>query len=422
MKKILVTAAALSALSTSVYASKARILALGDEVEDNFFVEDARRIFTNAAQIHNYNNQVWLEWGSEGAVSNTLDADTDPKAMGGFLMDCGNMICGVYMGNESNISSSLRMIGTDVSKTQGGSLATADNQIDLFIGGDNGIKWGVDFIYTSDEDKLESGKKREDSAMALKMGVLENNWEAYVNVSLNSESKVDNGYTNTTADLEFDGKFGLQLGGSIDLADNREAFISAKKFTWDQKSDSTTTEGGLMSYRLGYGKNFEVAGNGHAFIRGFYESIEVSMERSGVDKGELNRTRLPLVIGYEAKATDWLTLRGSVTHNLHGKVEGKNLSTYLSDTGTAVDTIHEVVANNYNALEGSVGSGTYLNGEKSLPNSTTVAAGATLNFGKLAVDGFVGSTAGSRTGDIGSNEGIFSTDNLMTRVGMTYSF
>ena len=93
---------------------------------------------------------------------------------------------------------------------------------------------------------------------------------------------------------------------------------------------------------------------------------------------------LPVTFGFEADATSWLTLRGSVGQNviLNNRKNGANKS---SDA-----------------------------------NTTTVNGGATLNFGKLAVDGLVGTT--SSAGVAGTKNGVLSTSNLLTRVGVTYNF
>jgi hypothetical protein len=422
MKKIIITAAALAAIAPSVYASKARILALGDAVEDNYFVEDSRRIFTNPAHIHNYKNQVFLEWGENGAAAGgALDSDDTPKAMGGFLMESGNLVYGAYLGNESNISSSLRIIASDIDNNTGQAvLPTADNQIDLFVGGDMGsLKWGADFIYTAADRDDANKVKSEDSAMALKTGVQAKNWEAFLNLSLNSESEVGAGYISAagatyTNAQKFDGKFGIQLGGVYKLNNGAEAFVAVKKFDWEHTVSTTKTDGGLMSYRLGYGKKMK-AGNGLAFARAYYENIAVELERNGLAKAELKNSLVPVVFGYEAQATSWLTLRGSVKHNLIGTAEGKQLSSYL---GTFGNHLQAAVARNYN---GTTTTG-YLNGKQTIANSTEVNAGASLNFGKLTVDGFVGTTAGSRTGNNNTKNGVFATDNLLTRVGMTYAF
>jgi hypothetical protein len=89
----------------------------------------------------------------------------------------------------------------------------------------------------------------------------------------------------------------------------------------------------------------------------------------------------------EADATSWLTLRGSVSQ--------------------------DVVLNTTKNTAGRKSTDT---------NSTNVNAGATLNFGNLKVDGVVGTTGSSRAATTASEQGVLATDNLMTRVGVTYKF
>ena len=90
----------------------------------------------------------------------------------------------------------------------------------------------------------------------------------------------------------------------------------------------------------------------------------------------------PLTLGFEADATSWLVLRGSVSQNvLINKTETKGVS-----KGTQA-------------------------------NQTSVNAGATLNFGKLKVDGSIGNAAGT-----GNQTGVLKTDDLLTRVGVHYWF
>jgi len=93
----------------------------------------------------------------------------------------------------------------------------------------------------------------------------------------------------------------------------------------------------------------------------------------------------------EADATSWLVVRGAVSQNL---ILGQSKTT-VTNTPDAKSTI---------------------------ANSTVVNAGATLNFGKLKVDGLVGTTGTTGTTGAGTNTGVLQTNNLLTRVGVTYAF
>jgi hypothetical protein len=105
---------------------------------------------------------------------------------------------------------------------------------------------------------------------------------------------------------------------------------------------------------------------------------------------KLKTQELPVTIGMEAEATSWLTLRGSVTQNV-----------ILNTEETAVLNVAK---------------------KKTQTNTTNVSAGATLNFGKLKVDGVIGTTGASRAAPTATEQGVLATDNLLTRVGVTYMF
>jgi len=54
MKKQLTVALGLAVLATPAFASKARLQALGEDVNGSFYVNDLRNVFLNAANVNNY--------------------------------------------------------------------------------------------------------------------------------------------------------------------------------------------------------------------------------------------------------------------------------------------------------------------------------------------------------------------------------
>ncbi len=426
MNKILTVAMALALTSTSAYATKARILALGEEVEDHFFHEDSRSIFTNAAYVNDYADMLTLEWGGTASASGgALDTDAAPKAMGGFLRKSGNFVYGAYLGNESNVSSFLRIISSDGNNVTFGDqnsntindgilLAPADNQIDLFLGSQaSGLDWGVNFVYTKGENTGNGTYTSEDKAMASRFGVKAKNWDAFANISLASESTTD--FVNAGLnDVKFDGKLGFQLGGSY-LMGNGKFHAAFKKFDWDQSLGTTTTEGGFTRYDVGYGVTHKVNTTDMVFARAYYSKLEVELSYTGA-AATLDRSYAPIIIGYEAQATSWLTLRGSITHDILNKVEEKNLAQFTV-AGSGVDSevrrLQQAAISSYGASgsDGEVSSG-----------DTTVQAGATLTFGNLDIDGFIGLGNVATSVDKDKNTGSLNLDTALTRVGMTYKF
>src|SRR5690606_33819149 len=119
MKKIIALAGLAVLATNTAEASKARLLALGENLETagSLYFSDNRNIFQNAAFIHEYKDGIYLEWGSQGNefapalntnLNNKLDSDTNPHAEGGFLKSHGKYTYGVYVGAESYITHEAR--------------------------------------------------------------------------------------------------------------------------------------------------------------------------------------------------------------------------------------------------------------------------------------------------------------------------
>lgn len=440
MKKIISTLAIAAVFAPAANATTARILALGNQeidVEGSYYIEDNRNIFLNVAHMHDFADQVIIEWGKNGkvnsgntAVNSTVVADYAPKAQGGILKKHGNFVYGVYLGNESNTSSMLRILGSSQAAVVAGNgattphlLDTTDNQLDLFFGWEAaGLKWGTGFVYSKDEDK--TSQNEEDKAMAARVGVKASNWDAHINLSLASNAKETVAFTGALAGLgsfehEFDGKFGIHAGGSYHMGNNT-LWGYVKHFSWEQKDNfdwatkgatvdgasagssarakTGTSEGEFTTIQIGWGAKHQV-GEGTLFTSVFLDKKDIELTLTS--KAEVSVTKIPLTVGYEAKATEWLTLRGSVTQNLYGKSDNKNL-------------------NKLNAAAENLAKNTFgAEGKSDIANSTDVRAGATLTFGNLAVDGLIGAT---NSATATTEAGTLRLDELMYRVGMTYKF
>lgn len=433
MKRILGLGLVCLMLTNTALASKARLLALGmDEVdnEGSYYIDDVRNIFLNVANVNNYADTLIFEWGSDGYVigdgttltnqtSQTIDNEDNPKAGGGFLKRSGDYVWGLYLGNESNTSSLIRIVSSaPVSLVNNKSLETSDNQIDFFVGREvSGIKWGVNAVYTKGEDKNEEAK---DHGYALRLGAMTDQWSAFINSSIagKAERTFDSntaGVTGGEADHkhEFDGSLGLHLGGTYKISDAGTVYGYYKAFSWDQidsvgpvtgagplagildgRGQEGTVEGSFNTIAIGYGHVAPMA-NGKLFSTIYFrkKSIEVKFN----DKAEATNTEIPLTIGYEAEATSWLTLRGSITQNIYGSMKNKNYG--------VLNAAAESLAEN------EFGDDT--DGKKvSMRDSTVVGAGASLTFGKLVIDGLISTR----------DAGELKFDDFMSRVGATYSF
>ena len=448
---------ALLVLSSSAFASQARLLALGMNEADNdgsYYIQDSRNIFLNPAYVNNYSNQMMVDWGSAGQLitasavtttqSSTVNNNTAaPKAQGGVFKKYGDFVYGAYLGNESNTSSLLRVAGTSALSAMNGytgalgsgnskMLQTADNQIDIFIGGENGFKWGVNALYASNKDESRTSKN---TAAATRLGVIGSNWDAHLNISLASKSEASEAIVvaplgaNSTVSQEFKGKLGLQAGGSYVLPGMGRVFGYYKHFGWEQTDSFSysgaqaaaiggqngTVQGDFSSYYLGWGTDLDVNSGDKVFTSVSLKKTDINLEFA--NKSEVSHMIIPLTLGYEAKATEWLTLRGSVVQNIFGQKDNKNVDNYGA-TGTRLNKVaSSVLAKLYGG-----------SGKSTINNSTSVSAGATLAFGQLSIDGLIGMTDSngnavtSATDSNPPKTGILSGSNLESSVGVTYKF
>ncbi len=447
--KHLMLSVLLGLFASNAYATQARLIALGlNELDDegSYYIKDSRNIFLNPAWINEFPDRLIVEWGSNGAsvvtaaVNTTVEQDNNQKAQGGFLKKSGDFVYGVYYGNESNTSSFLRVAASGTAATiasaaQGSNkmVPTADNQLEVFFGGDNGIQWGVNVVYLNNKDELVGNAK--DTASAVRLGVKDGDkWDAHVNMSTSNKGERTSDINLTTVGVdtsnqtgvknEFKGKFGIQVGGSYNLGNWGRPFASVKHFSWEQVDNynySTfnavnlgatlgtsqvgkqgTSEGKFTDFKIGWGKVTEVNSTDKLFVELFVKKVDVELEVAR--KVEVSNLTVPLVLGYEAAATSWLTLRGSITQNLYGTRDNKNFS-----------YANPVVKNLVTSVYGSEGKGT-------VTNSTAIAAGASLTFGDLVVDGMIGG-AKNLTGSASSKtDGNLNLDQFMTSVAMTYAF
>lgn len=442
MKKLLSVLTLFTLFTYSAHASQARLLALGLDKLDNegsYFIDDPRNIFLNPANAVDYSNMAFFEWGANGLALSSTDTtnggeitfsqNISPKGQGGFLMDYGNYVVGAYFGHETNTSALLRTAATSNAAAynvgagglQGLMLPSSDNQLDFFLAGKtaNDLRWGVNLVYLNNED--EGALKQEDKSVALRLGAMTDVWQVQANVSLINEGK---NTVNTTpfgalpvaeVTQEFDGKLGIHLGGSFRLNDTDTVYGYIKNFKWDQKDDYSdyatwaapgldrgasvgnegTSEGELTILNLGYAHVHPMRNGGTVYLSAFVRKVDIELKLA--ETAEVSVLKLPVTLGFEAPATNWLTLRGSVIQNVYGTRDNKNY-------GAMNPFIQGLAQQNF----GGEGKG-------SLDNSTEVRAGASLTFGDLVVDGLLG-MSGNNMGD------SLSMDNVSSRVAVTYSF
>jgi hypothetical protein len=360
MKNVLLITG-LAVLSTSAFASKARLEALG--ASSIYYIGDSRSAFLNPADLNGVKNVLVTEWGT----ANAADTDGAPRAEGGFFREMGTFTYGLYLGNNT------------VQPTRAAGFLSQDNAIDLLLAGDMGAKWGARLHYANSKD--ESGAAaaaKKNSALGLSLGGKHGDMSAYVNMTLTDKS-TGNG---TVATYESKMKPSYQIGGAYDWSGfSFYADYSSSKLEQVQAATTSTKDSEII---LGVGRTHEINPTARVF-----SNAQLSLatnEEVATTTVKTKTQKLPVTLGMEADATSWLVVRGSVSQNfVIGQID----------------------------IDGK---------KRTIADSTSVNAGATLNFGKLKVDGMVGNTGVARNAATPVNQGVLSTDNLLTRVGVSYAF
>lgn len=379
MKKQLVVALGLTVLATPAFASKARLQALGEDTYGSFYVNDNRNIFLNAANVNNHKDLITLETGSSTSDSSD-DSAFAPRPEGGVFFGNGNLVYGVQLGSESNTSNSLR---------NWAGAATEQNNVDLFVGGDAGVKWGANITYGN---MTETATVNNSRVMRTRLGVIAGDIEGFANINLMNQ--VENKGGN-----EFKGDLGYQLGGAYSM-NAYKFFVEYRSIKGTDKGIAGDADAETNLMRVGAGRTDKLNDKATLFTKlevvRTLQNTELGNGGAAFSTGgeDLVTTNLPLVVGLEYDAASWLAVRGSVSQSILSDVSLKNTS------------------------------------NKNLENTTKVNLGASLKFGEMSVDGVIGNTtadavvptaSATTVGGAGTN-GSLRTDNLMSRVSVSYKW
>ncbi len=330
--------------TTSVFASTARLEALGESGNGSQWISDNRNVFVNPAHANMYADTITMEWGPS-----TTGAG---KAEGGVFRTAGNFVYGVHLGQESATSNALRAATT-------GTNTEESNNLDLFIAGDAGVQWGARLSRTASENEAAATTgldMKDQSAMRLALGVVSGAVEGWAKVGINNEVEFGNG-------TKFDGKSSIAVGGTYSM--NDWSFYGSYG-TLEAEFASVTTE--ITDIKVGAGHTHNLNDRAKMFCNVEYGMQDIK------DSEESNYLGVDFALEYMAKS--WLTVRGSVGQNLMASTEDNNGKAASDDSGTQV------------------------------------AAGASLVFGDLTIDGMLGDTAGDK----------LNANDFLSKVSMTYRF
>jgi hypothetical protein len=424
MKNLILLAIGATLLSTSAFASKARLEALGEDFNGSQYIDDNRNMFLNAAEIHNHHDFLTFEFGNTEAV---FDREAEPKATGGYFGKHGDAVWGLYLGQDSNTASSLRsrpfIAFVDLGLPVYNDFVTVNEQInnnntvDLFYGRDGAVKWGVRLSHSqsSNEQNTTGFGDTSQKATLLGLGAIAGDWEYYANIGLQNEAEVKDfdgtlflGVLNGE-DYRVKGGLGVQAGAIKTLANNDKFFAEVRKIDIDQTAVDDVTVPGPITVNIKNTMSITRANFGYAgqnkfndMATGFYRLEywqETTENQAYIEDYNVSQMYVRATVGLEAQATSWLVLRGSVRTNIHSLED-------VEDKPNGED------------------------GERTI-DFLDVNLGASITFGDFVIDGLIsndsngdGAIDPTNDAEFGAedNNGILRTDSLMSRVSMTYRF
>jgi len=353
MKNTLALVLALAVVSSPAYASRARLEALGEGKNGSYYVNDSRNMFLNPASIVKHKKKLLLELGNDEPTAATggafvdLPVTTLSRAQGGFINTFGDFTYAVYLNNISDTSMALFA----------GQRPT--NAFEVSFAGEGTIGWGLSVVHGYGPTGANTV-----NTWGARFGAKKDDLAVFGTVGLFGKS--------VTAGVETKSKLNLDLGATYQLGD----FTAFGNFVAGSLENDVAK---TSAYALGIGHKKEMTKSTTMFTR--VEARKRKVENSAANFDGWN---LPVVMGAEAQALSWLTLRGSITHSLFGQTD---------------------VA------------------------STSVAAGVGMTFGDVSIDGLVATnnTTPQLAGNLGTN-GIASNntfgfgDGMISRIAMTYNF
>lgn len=404
--------------STSAFASKARLLSLGESIQGSFYVPDTRNIFLNPAYLAQQNKFITFEWGEENQQAPSFDAtdDTDlqPHAEGGGFATWGSMIFGVYLG-ATDIETQVirRKAQSFVSTTTAtADLLYPDDNIDFFLalpGEDFDVGLNLKYSHTNNAQnpKNPTNYRQKQELLISTLGFRLHRFSLAPSIYLKDYVRGSNGTSGSPNDNYEPARLGWKINSSLELG-NFTLFTNYHRRKWltqrnvnNGKAKAATSRYRALQLGVGYR-------NEHSKQLTIYSSFQMqrAFEVHFLTTGSAVRPNtveertiwtLPLTIGIEHNTFDWLKLRCSIIQEVYGKTNGEvNATTAPDNRGKS----------------------------KTNDQTTNVNAGVTLLVKGLEIDGLIGTgnTAAATATTTNDERGLFSTDRLLTRVALTYGF
>ncbi len=365
--------------SASAFATRARVNALGNSPH----LIDASTVYGNPSDMMTLTgDSLTIESGKTFTTAGAPDAINTTTIGGGaeglLIRSMGDAKFALSLGHADQTIFTSR----SDAKTRNALVATIRQQNPLEVS--YGMKTGDmsvagTLVYSKFENK-KVGSEQKESSMGLKFGATGANWTGALLVGLTDTWEAGTGATLN----DYKGKTSIAATGGYDVMS--DLYVYGGLSTGGYKATVATAsvlDYVIMSVNVGALSKIKKDATEFFYGAGLTYSSAKESATAGAER-TIKETHMPLIIGLEAEANSWLTLRGSVTQNL-----------------LLVDSSKDETAPATTTTDSNPGL-----------NSTTLAAGAGLKFNKVVVDASI-LAAGSQ---------VLNSANLLGQVGLTYAF
>jgi hypothetical protein len=286
MKKTLVVAAGLAVLSTSAFASKARMQAMGqDATLGSFYMQDTRNIWRMPHSMNANSNFVITEWGDQDATSGQENAE------GGFFNSAASMNYGIYLNADA------------LGNVQADSSTNNPTRFDIFVGGNSNMNWGARLGYETITNKTAT---LDEDATGFDLSVSAELSGA--NVYLTYVAAAD-----ATIEGNDEQNNDLSLGATY-MMNDYTLFGEYRSEGNAGDTDATT------SITLGAGSTMAMSDSSTVFYD--VKLVSTSDQNTGViGATDASSLAVPVTFGVEAKANSWLTWRASISQPVINNTE-----------------------------------------------------------------------------------------------------
>lgn len=379
-------------ITSQVFASKARMEALGQRNWGSLYIDNKRLTFVNPANLVDHNNYVVAELGDQNTSGSDAEATTNGE--GGVFVKGKLFDYGVHLGNESNDAYLLRAL-TGVSSDVRPML----NRVDVFFAKDMGFKLGLGLWYASGKDKqTASGTELKQNSLGLKAGIVGKNYKVGIVQGISEKSENSAGGIGGGNAIEMKGKAMTMINAGYDLTDKITFFGEFIKIAGEVKGATGA-------------------------VAGLNDELDLANHMVGVGYKIFNNDKINIYsdLTYRKFKMEWGSDTQTTTINTVLGVGGTSIDGALAASGLAVEMSYvpvniaaEVKARDWLVFRGSIqqrlfGTDKNLAGEEiTRKEGRVISVGAGLTFDNLTIDGLI---QDRDNGQLGSR---------LTRVGATY--